>query len=65
MNSADRNDHARRATEDAYARQERRDNFFRCGGYDHLPPIISPRPVTVPITFLSEQAIAECRRASK
>jgi hypothetical protein len=37
MKSSDQNDEARRRTEEGYADQERRDNFFRCGGYDHLP----------------------------
>ena len=37
LNTPDQNDEARRRVEEMNDRQERRENFFRCGGYDHLP----------------------------
>ena len=62
MNTPDQNDRARRATEEAYARQERRDLFFRCGGYDGAPgaPIIAPSPITVKVQRLSADTMREC-----
>jgi hypothetical protein len=37
MNTSNKNEEAQRRVEEMALRQERRDNFFRCGGYDHLP----------------------------
>ena len=62
MEPHQQNDINRRATDEAYARQERRDLFFRCGGYDCAPgaPIIAPSPITAQVQRLSAETMREC-----
>jgi hypothetical protein len=55
MNTADKNDQARRKSEETALRQERRDNFFRCGGYDHMPSM-TPKQQAAARTKLEDHA---------
>jgi hypothetical protein len=39
MNTPDQNDELRRRSEEGWAFKEKRDTFFRCGGYAGMPDV--------------------------
>jgi len=59
VSSPDRNDELRRRSDEGWAFKERRDEFFRCGGYDHLERVeklapsraylVTPDGVVIPV----------------